>query len=960
MLVEDDKAAIIEIQHRLKELGYSNLIFASMGEEALQKAIGFRPDLILMDIFLKGEIDGVEAARQIEAKLKIPIVYITGHTDYDTLQRAKVTEPYGYVFKPFTKVELATVIETAMYRYQVEKELIEAKQWLSTTLQSISEAVITTNKAGLITFMNPAAEALTDWTQAASLGKNITEIFNIIKEETHAPSENSVVKILRKGMVSSFKDYNLLVTKNGVEKPIIHSASPIKNKEDEIIGVVLIFRDVSNEKATEQRQKLAHELGRRLTMLLDSQDLLLETVNSLKNTFGYYHTHIYLFYEVAKETSSGQAKKEGILVVGEGTGEAGATMKKQRHHIPLNAKRSLVARAARTHRAVVVNNVTQHRSHLPNPLLPETRSESAIPLLLGERLIGVLDVQHNKLKHFNADEIRMLQTVADQLSVALSNAQFFTENTRRSAIIENSSDLIALIDLNDFTIIDINPAGVRMAGYESLDEVIGLPITELCPSEKLNRFKQQLIQSTVKQNLWRGENFLRRVNGMLVPIDQTIFVIRNVQSEPTMLATIVRDITQRKETDQALQRYAERLKILRDIDRSILTAQSSEEVARVALKHLQKLLPCSHASVMLFNLKKMTTIMLAYIGHLNQQEVNNRIGQQYPLIDQAAIEELQKGQVLIVDDILALTPPPIKQFATTEGIRSTICVPLIAQNELIGSLNLGSDQTNNFGTEHIDIAREVADSLSIAIQQARLYQQIHAHAEELEQRVEERTAELQSFAYSVSHDLRAPLRAIQGFADALLEDYAQDLDLVGIDYAQRVVSAAQRMDTLIQDLLIYSRLSRDDIQLKPIALENILSDMLNELESYLQDAEITIRQPLPRVIGHHTTLLQILTNLTTNAVKFVAHGVRPQVKIWTEQRQDMIRLWVEDNGIGIALEHQERIFRIFERLHGIESYPGTGVGLAIVQKAVFRLNGRVGLESAPGEGSKFWIELLKG
>ena len=117
---------------------------------------------------------------------------------------------------------------------------------------------------------------------------------------------------------------------------------------------------------------------------------------------------------------------------------------------------------------------------------------------------------------------------------------------------------------------------------------------------------------------------------------------------------------------------------------------------------------------------------------------------------------------------------------------------------------------------------------------------------------------------------------------------------------------------------------------------------------------------LPAVLGHRATLGQVMGNLVSNAIKFVAPGVRPRVRIRAEESGDFFRLWVEDNGIGVALEHQERIFRIFERLHGVETYPGTGIGLAIVQKGVERLGGRVGLESAPGEGSRFWIELKKG
>jgi PAS domain S-box-containing protein len=236
----------------------------------------------------------------------------------------------------------------------------------------------------------------------------------------------------------------------------------------------------------------------------------------------------------------------------------------------------------------------------------------------------------------------------------------------------------------------------------------------------------------------------------------------------------------------------------------------------------------------------------------------------------------------------------------------------------------------------------------------------------LEERVAQRTAALEesnsalaAFGYSVSHDLRAPLRTMQGFAKALLEDYSPALDEEGREYAMRIARGAERMDLLIQDLLAYSRLSLGDVALEPVQLDQVMTEALRLCESALKatGAGVTIPPNLPCVLGHKATLVQVFGNLFSNALKFVSPGVTPRLEVWAERREDRMRVSVRDNGIGIDSAHHGRIFSVFERLHGSETYPGTGIGLAIVKKGIERVGGRVGLESDPGHGSTFWVEL---
>lgn len=240
---------------------------------------------------------------------------------------------------------------------------------------------------------------------------------------------------------------------------------------------------------------------------------------------------------------------------------------------------------------------------------------------------------------------------------------------------------------------------------------------------------------------------------------------------------------------------------------------------------------------------------------------------------------------------------------------------------------------------------------------------------ELELRVEDRTrqlqdanAELQSFAYSVAHDLRAPLRAMKGFSQALAEDYADRLDETGREYLARIDDGATRLDLLIQDLLAYSRLSQEEFRLERVDLDAVVDHALEQLSAAItaSGARIDVVRPLPCVRGHHRVLVQVVTNLLSNAVKFLAPDAAPQVRVHGQAAGGRVRLQVEDNGIGIAREHQARVFEVFQRLHGMTQYAGTGIGLAIVKKGVERMGGSVGLDSDVGVGSRFWIELEAG
>lgn len=242
-------------------------------------------------------------------------------------------------------------------------------------------------------------------------------------------------------------------------------------------------------------------------------------------------------------------------------------------------------------------------------------------------------------------------------------------------------------------------------------------------------------------------------------------------------------------------------------------------------------------------------------------------------------------------------------------------------------------------------------------------QELRAYAGELESRVAERTHDLRdaldrlhSFTYSMVHDMRAPLRAITGFAAILEQDF--DHTDEAREYLHRMRDAAQRLDQLIMDLQSYSETASREVTMEAVALDKVLSAVLDQyMEIRKSKQHIQIAGPLPVVRANRALLVQAVAHLLTNALKFVPSDREPDVRVYATEHDAVARLWIEDNGIGIKPEHQEKIFGMFQQLHARGLYPGTGMGLAIAKRAIDRMSGTIGVESKPNAGSRFWIEL---
>jgi signal transduction histidine kinase len=296
--------------------------------------------------------------------------------------------------------------------------------------------------------------------------------------------------------------------------------------------------------------------------------------------------------------------------------------------------------------------------------------------------------------------------------------------------------------------------------------------------------------------------------------------------------------------------------------------------------------------------------------------------------------------------------------------RSVLCTPLRSGRQPIGAVKIYSTTPQRWTTEHFRIVEWVAAQSSLILEVRRLRNELTRTNADLEKLVHERTArlqelvdELEHFSYSITHDMRAPLRAMQGFAEllAMAGDGALG-EAERKNYLDRIITAAGRMDRLITDALSYSRTVRQEMTLHAVDTCHLLKGMIESYPEFqMPRARIDVAERMPAVLANEAGLTQCFSNLLNNAVKFVEHNQQPHVQVRAEQTDGRVRIWFEDNGIGIPQELAPRMFGMFQR--GSRKYEGTGIGLALVRKVTERMGGKVGVESAPGKGSRFWVEL---
>ena len=439
--------------------------------------------------------------------------------------------------------------------------------------------------------------------------------------------------------------------------------------------------------------------------------------------------------------------------------------------------------------------------------------------------------------------------------------------------------------------------------------------------------------------------------------------IKNETGDILYGMVMTQDISERKVAVQTLKSRAQYLAILNEVTQSALTETDLETMMQKIVDLLAMMFTADHCYITGWNDEMKQPIPLASFGFLRSRYTKTQLKPGEMTLTRAVLES---GTPIVVDDLLHseyISPRLANQFPS----KSMLALPLIGGGLNLGAILIGFADQHPFTKDEIQRAEQVAAQIALSMYKVKLFEEVQINNIQLEKRVEDRTKdlalknqELETFTYSVSHDLKAPLRGIDGYSRLLLEEHSSQIDEEGLSFLRTIRTAAGQMNQLIEDLLSYSRLERRTMMNNQVDIHTVVSNLILERKDDIRRNKINVVQEIPsrKIAIDEKALEQALRNLLDNAIKFSSNNIMPKINVtMIKGDEEKSILCVEDNGIGFEMKYSEKIFDIFQRLHLPEEYPGTGIGLALVKKAMQRMGGRAWAESQPGMGAKFYLEI---
>ncbi|MCP4687211.1 MAG: PAS domain S-box protein, partial [Desulfobacterales bacterium] len=511
-IVEDELILAEEMRGALTALGYSVSDAVVSGEEAVRLAGETRPDLVLMDIKLRGKMDGVEAAKQILDRFNIPVIYLTAFSDDATLQRAKITEPYGYVIKPVETRELHVAVEMALHRRRLEDRLMKSERWLDATLRCIGDAVIATDDAGRVVFMNPAAEGLTGWKQVDAKGLDLTEVLRVVDGASGAPVEDPATRALREETPVGPPKKTVLIGRRGAETPIDVNCAPIRDDDGAISGVVLTFRDITERERAEEALRESEEKHRSLivnipdvTWTTDQEGVTTFLSPNIEAVYGYAPSEIY---------------------------EAGERLWLGRIH-PGD-----VENVTRAFEALFVDGK-------PFDIEYRIRRKDGEWIWAHDRSISTYE--KNGMRYADGVFIDITERKRAEEALRESEEKF-------STIFKLSPNALVLTGIEDGKLYEINKSFTRMFGYTK-EEIEGRTSLDLKIWPNRDE-RKEVIEKLVEEGKLEDEEIRYGVKSGEILDAQVSAAIIKVNNNPVVLAEVM-DVTEKKKAERALKKAKE-------------------------------------------------------------------------------------------------------------------------------------------------------------------------------------------------------------------------------------------------------------------------------------------------------------------------------------------------------------------------------------------------------------------
>lgn len=718
LVVEDESIVAEDIKTSLEKMGYTVPAVCSTGAEAIQKASDLKPDLVLMDIMLKEKMNGIAAAGQIRSLFNVPVIYLTAYVDDDTLERAKLTEPFGYITKPFDDRELKGAIEIALYKSGMERKLKESREWFLVTLRSIGDAVIATDSEGRVTFMNDVAMDLTGWKEGEAIGRDVEEVFNIVNEATGEKVESPAKKVLREGKIVGLANHTILIARDGRKIFIDDSGAPIRGEDGSITGVVMVFRDIT------ERKKTAEGLGKAAREWRNTFDSISDFVSVFDTESRFVRVNRALAaylgvepgdligkhcHEVFKTPESSDA---GCLI--QKASEAKKTMTAEKRYenidIPLLVTVSPIIdeKGKATGSVHIAKDITVLK-HTEEKLKEESNISSSL-LSIFETLNSSLNekqlisnVMNIVPRYLKCNRVSILLYDKDLNGFIAAGFYGFGPDEERNLFSGTFKE-------GDFPAIDAVLKGKQVIVNDARDykqlsrdfvEAFGVESAVLIPIVSGGKVQGMIIGGyrNIKPMKSRDEALLKGL------VDGLGIALHNSRLYKESTARLIE-----------LANKVETIKAMGQIDKEILSTIDKETVLNTSISMIRRVIPCDRASILLKEKKSYRIIAEWGMGSL--------INRSFKLTDiQADIVESNHSPIFL-SDLTREEETPYYKAKAEIGMRSILMLPLVSKGKTIGLLDIGSKYAACFLPTHLSTAEDIAAQIAVALENAGLYEDL--------------------------------------------------------------------------------------------------------------------------------------------------------------------------------------------------------------------------------------------